>query len=53
MNGKSENIFDPNAPITRAEYATGLSRLMKKIDERFENFNKILEEKNVFDNYKR
>ena len=52
MNGKSENVFDPNAPITRAEYATGISRLMKKIDERFENFNKILEEKNVFKDYK-
>ena len=52
MNGRTETTFNPNEPMTRAEIATVISRLMKKIDERFENFNKILEEKNVFDNYK-
>ena len=51
MNGRTETTFNPNEPMTRAEIATVISRLMKKIDERFENFNKILEEKNVFDNY--
>ena len=52
MNGRTETTFNPNEPMTRAEIATVISRLMKKIDERFENLNKILEEKNVFDNYK-
>ena len=52
MNGRTEPTFNPNEPMTRAEIATVISRLMKKIDERFENFNKILEEKNVFDNYR-
>lgn len=52
MNGRTETTFNPNEPMTRAEIATVISRLMKKIDERFENFNKILEEKNVFDDYK-
>ena len=51
MNGRTETTFNPNEPMTRAEIATVVSRLMKKIDERFENFNKILEQKNVFDNY--
>ena len=45
MNGRTETTFDPNAPMTRAEIATVLSRLMKKIDERFDNLNKILEVK--------
>lgn len=43
MNGRSESTFEPNAPITRAEMAMVISRLMKKIDDRFENLNKILE----------
>ena len=45
MNGKTDTQFCPNEYITRAEFATAISRLMKKIDERFENFNKLMEEK--------
>ena len=45
MNGKTETTFNPNEAMTRAEFATVVSRLMEKIDERFENLNKVLEEK--------
>lgn len=30
MNGKTENKFDPNASLTRAEFATVIQRLMEK-----------------------
>lgn len=45
MNGRTETEFKPNEAITRAEFATVVGRLMEKIDERFENLNKVLEEK--------
>ena len=45
MNGRTETTFNPNEAMTRAEFATVVSRLMEKIDERFENLNKVLEEK--------
>lgn len=45
MNGRTETSFGPNEPMTRAEFATVVSRLMEKLDERFENLNKVLEEK--------
>ena len=42
INGKTETTFDPHAPITRAEAAVMMSRLMKKIDTAIETFNDIL-----------
>lgn len=43
MNGKSEDIFDPTAPITRAEVAAVLSRIMKKIDDRTMGIKDLIE----------
>lgn len=45
MNGTSENTFEPDRPMTRAEVATMFDRLMKNIDERFDLLDRILEEK--------
>lgn len=45
MVGRTDTTFEPNAPITRAEMAMVISRLMKKIDDRFENLNKIIDVK--------
>ena len=50
MTGRTKTEFVPNAQITRAEVATIVSRLLEKIDERFENLNKLLEKKGVFEN---
>ena len=49
MTGRTATEFAPNANITRAEVATVVSRILEKIDERFDNLNKLLEEKGVFD----
>ena len=49
MTGRTQTEFAPLENITRAEVATIVSRILEKIDERFENLNKILELKGVFD----
>lgn len=49
MTGRTQTEFAPLENITRAEVATIVSRILEKIDERFENLNKILEKKGVFD----
>lgn len=46
MTGRTKTEFAPLENITRAEVATIVSRILEKIDERFENLYKILEEKN-------
>lgn len=43
MNGKSSDSFEPNAPMTRAEIATVMSRLMKKIDDRIVGIKDLIE----------
>lgn len=47
MTGRTETEFAPRENITRAEMATIVSRILEEIDDRFENLNKILEEKDV------
>ena len=44
INGVSETLFEPERPITREEVATIFDRLCKKIDEKFENVYKRLNE---------
>jgi hypothetical protein len=43
MNGKTIDSFDPNAPMTRAEIATVMSRIMKKIDDRIIGLKDLIE----------
>ena len=45
MKGVSEDAFEPDKPITRAEMATLLNRITKMNDERFDILNKVLNEK--------
>lgn len=45
MTGRTATEFAPMENITRAEVAMVVSRLMEKIDERFEILNKLLAEK--------
>lgn len=45
MKGTSDKSFEPNKPLTRAEMATILDRITRLIDERFENMNKVFNEK--------
>lgn len=45
MNGTSNNTFEPEKPMTRAEVATMFDRLVKLIDERFDLLDRLLEEK--------
>lgn len=45
MNGKSKDIFDPTGYVTREELAAVLDRRDEKVDERFDIFNRVLEEK--------
>lgn len=42
MKGTSDNKFDPEAPLTRAEMATLMDRFMKSMDERFSILNGVL-----------
>lgn len=44
MNGTSDNTFEPNRPITRAEVATIIDRIMKNVDDRFDLLDKLLGE---------
>lgn len=44
INGVSETLFEPERPITREEVAAIFDRLCKKIDEKFENVYKRLNE---------
>ena len=44
MNGTSDTTFEPNRPITRAEFAVAIDRLCKRIDERFAYINERLNE---------
>ena len=45
MNGTGETTFEPDKPLTRAEAAAILYRILKATDERFEVLNKVLNEK--------
>lgn len=45
MNGTSETTFEPEKPLTRAEVATLMHRVIKEIDSRFDIFNRVLNEK--------
>lgn len=45
MNGTSETTFDPEKPLTRAEMAAILNRTTKMTDERFDIFNRLINEK--------
>lgn len=42
IKGKSETIFDPEAPITRAEACAMMNRLMKKVDTSINSLNKLI-----------
>lgn len=42
MNGTSDTTFEPNKPMTRAEVATVMYRIIEKIDERFDIYNQVL-----------
>lgn len=48
MNGTSENTFDPDKPLTRAEAAAMFDRLMKNIDERLDILGRIEEDKKEY-----
>lgn len=43
--GTSENTYEPNRPITRAEDDVKTCRILKYIDERFDLLDRLLEEK--------
>lgn len=45
MNGTSDTTFEPNAPMTRAEVATLMWRMVESVDERFSILNKVINEK--------
>ena len=45
MNGTSDTTFEPNTPMTRAEVATLMWRIVKNVDERFKILNKVINEK--------
>lgn len=45
MRGTTENTFEPDKPITRAEMATLCNRMLGLIDERFTIQNKLINEK--------
>lgn len=45
MNGKTENTFEPDTPITRAEMAVLMNRFSGMIDERFSIITKVMNEK--------
>ena len=45
MKGTSETTFEPERFMTRAEVATLITNVLEMIDSRFENFNKVLNEK--------
>ena len=45
MNGTSSTAFEPNKPITRAEAATLMWRIVKNIDNRFKILNQTVNEK--------
>lgn len=42
MNGKSSDVFDPSAPVSREELAAVLDRLTKRFDERLERIYSII-----------
>lgn len=48
MNGMSEDTFEPNSNLTRAQAATMFDRLIEYIDDRFDVFNRILEDKEKY-----
>ena len=45
MNRISETTFEPDKPLTLAEAATLLYRILKATDERFEMLNIVINEK--------
>ena len=42
IKGKTETMFDPHAPITRAEACAMFNRLMKKVDTSIQSMNKLI-----------
>lgn len=42
MNGRSSDVFDPGAPVSREELAAVLDRLTKRFDERLERVYSII-----------
>ena len=45
MNGTGKTTFEPDKPLTRAEAATILYRILKMVDERFGVLNTVLNER--------
>ena len=45
MKGTSETTFEPERFMTRAEVATLVANILEMVDDRFDNFNKVLNEK--------
>lgn len=45
MKGTSETTFEPDRPLTRAEFAAVINRQNKENDKRFDILNRVLEEK--------
>lgn len=52
IKGKTENTFEPNLNITRAEACAMLDRLMQKIDEQNATLNKLIGFKHEFNQLK-
>lgn len=48
--GVSETLFDPNAPLTRAQGFALADRILKEVDDRFATLSKILEDKKEYSN---
>ena len=48
--GVSETLFDPNAPLTRAQGFALADRILKEVDDRFTTLSKILQDKNEYSN---
>ena len=48
MMGTGETTFEPNSVLTRAQAATMFDRLIKYIDERFDTFSKVIEDKKKY-----
>lgn len=45
LKGKTDTTFEPNAPITRAEVATIMERIMSRIDNKLDVVNEVLNSK--------
>jgi hypothetical protein len=47
MKGTSDTTFEPDKPLTRAEMAVMINRILRLVDERFDILNKVLNEKYI------